>query len=246
MRGWKWLFITEGLIAICIGIVGFMVLPDYPHNTRFLSSEERHVAIKRLEVQGKKVIATGFNMATLHNVCATPYIYLFIIIFICHHIGIGILQQFAIILREMGYDASFANYMTVPIYIVAVYVHQYEHPLFEVNLLMWITLDPSSSYKAIYRIVTANAICTSRLLPPLLSSLISYSLLSIMDMFLWLSYLFACTWLCHYSVPYQSWWHGITKSIKRMQVGKGVTRLLAIYWLVGLIHRNTCTRYCYC
>lgn len=123
MRGWKWLFIIEGLMAVCIGIVGFMVLPDYPHNTRFLSNEERHVAIKRLEVQGKKVIATGFNMATLHNVCATPYIYLFIIIFICHHIGIGILQQFAIILREMGYEASFANYMTVPIYIVAVYVH---------------------------------------------------------------------------------------------------------------------------
>lgn len=120
MRGWKWLFIVEGLMAVCIGIIGFLVLPDYPHNTRFLSSEERHVAIKRLEVQGKKVMATGFNLTTLRNVFATPYVYLFIVIFICHHIGMGILQQFAIILREMGYDASFANYMTVPVYIVAV------------------------------------------------------------------------------------------------------------------------------
>ena len=119
MRGWKWLFIIEGLIGVVIGLMGFFLIPDYPHNTRFLKEDERRVAIKRLERQGKKVIATGLNLQTLRNIAATPYVYLFILIFTCMQLGMGILQQFAIILKEMGYEASFANYMTVPVWCFA-------------------------------------------------------------------------------------------------------------------------------
>ncbi|KAI9316894.1 major facilitator superfamily domain-containing protein [Dichotomocladium elegans] len=122
MRGWKWLFIIEGLIGVVIGIFGFFLLPDYPHNTRFIEGIERQVAVKRLERQGKKVVATGLNLTTLRNVCTTPYIYLFTLIFTCLQLGMGILQQFAIILKEMGHDASFANYMTVPVWCFAAIV----------------------------------------------------------------------------------------------------------------------------
>lgn len=119
MRGWKWLFIIEGLIGVVIGLMGFFLIPDYPHNTRFIKDDERRVAIKRLERQGKKVIATGLNLQTLRNIATTPYVYLFILIFTCMQLGMGILQQFAIILKEMGYEASFANYMTVPVWCFA-------------------------------------------------------------------------------------------------------------------------------
>ncbi|KAI9491329.1 major facilitator superfamily domain-containing protein [Zychaea mexicana] len=122
MRGWKWLFIIEGLIGVAIGVVGFFLIPDYPHNTRWIVGEERELAVKRLELQGKKVIATGLNLTTLRNVCTTPYIYLFIIIFTCMQLGMGILQNFAIILRESGYEASFSNYMTVPYWCLAAVV----------------------------------------------------------------------------------------------------------------------------
>ncbi|KAG2220874.1 hypothetical protein INT45_004042 [Circinella minor] len=122
MRGWKWLFIIEGLIGVAVGIAGFFLIPDYPHNTRWILHEEREIAVKRLERQGKKVIATGLNMTTLRNVSTTPYIYLFILIFTCMQLGMGILQQFPIILREMGYEASYANYMSVPVWCVAAIV----------------------------------------------------------------------------------------------------------------------------
>ncbi|KAJ8663999.1 hypothetical protein O0I10_000275 [Lichtheimia ornata] len=122
MRGWKWLFIIEGLIGVVIGLMGFFLIPDYPHNTRFIKDDERRVAIKRLERQGKKVIATGLNLQTLRNIATTPYVYLFILIFTCMQLGMGILQQFAIILKEMGYEASFANYMTVPVWCFAAIV----------------------------------------------------------------------------------------------------------------------------
>ncbi|KAG0170954.1 hypothetical protein DFQ28_009766 [Apophysomyces sp. BC1034] len=117
MRGWKWLFIIEGLIAVTIGIIGFFLIPDFPHNTRFIVGEERQVAIERLERQGRKTTPTGLNMATLRNLLVTPYIYLYLGMFICFQMGMGLLQFFPILLKGMGYESSFANYMMVPIWI---------------------------------------------------------------------------------------------------------------------------------
>ncbi|CAO0802625.1 unnamed protein product [Mucor circinelloides] len=116
MRGWKWLFIIEGLIAVVIGIAGFFVLPDFPHNTRFIKGEMREVAMIRLERQGRSGLVTGLNMQTFRNLFTTPFIYLFIGMFICMQMGMGILQNLPIILKASGYSASFANYMMVPIW----------------------------------------------------------------------------------------------------------------------------------
>ncbi|KAG1152507.1 hypothetical protein G6F37_000355 [Rhizopus arrhizus] len=117
MRGWKWLFIIEGLIAVVIGIIGFFLLPDFPHNTPFIRGDMRELAIQRLERQGKSTLVTGLNMTTFRNLFTTPFIYLFVGMFICFQMGMGILQNFNIILKSLGYSSSFANYMMVPIWI---------------------------------------------------------------------------------------------------------------------------------
>ena len=123
MRGWKWLFIIEGLIAVVIGAVGFFVLPDFPHNTKFITGEMREVAMIRLERQGKSAVTTGLSMTTFRNLFATPFIYLFLFMFICMQMGMGILQNLPIILKKIGYQASFANYMMVPIWVwVAIFI----------------------------------------------------------------------------------------------------------------------------
>ncbi|KAL0074266.1 major facilitator superfamily domain-containing protein [Phycomyces blakesleeanus] len=117
MRGWKWLFIIEGLLAVVIGFCGFFLLPDFPHNTRFIVGEERDLAIERLERQGKKTLSTGLNLTTFRNLLTTPYVWLFLFTFICFQEGMGILQNFPIILSKLGYSSSFANYMMVPIWV---------------------------------------------------------------------------------------------------------------------------------
>ncbi|EIE82049.1 hypothetical protein RO3G_06754 [Rhizopus delemar RA 99-880] len=71
MRGWKWLFIIEGLIAVVIGITGFFLLPDFPYNTPFITGDMREVAVQRLERQGKRTVITGLNMVTLRIVIIT-------------------------------------------------------------------------------------------------------------------------------------------------------------------------------
>lgn len=56
---------------------------------------------------------------SLWNVLGTPYAWVAMLIFACAFIGNTIYVNFAIILRDMGYDAAFSNYMTTPAYVFA-------------------------------------------------------------------------------------------------------------------------------
>ena len=47
----------------------------------------------------------------------TPYAWLMIINFACIYIGNNMSLNFAIILREMGYEVAFSNYMNTPAYL---------------------------------------------------------------------------------------------------------------------------------
>ncbi|KAG6919397.1 hypothetical protein DXG01_006280 [Tephrocybe rancida] len=46
---YRWLFYIEGALTIAVAAVAIFVLPDFPTNTRWLSPEERALAIRRME-----------------------------------------------------------------------------------------------------------------------------------------------------------------------------------------------------
>ncbi|THH01317.1 hypothetical protein EW026_g1334 [Hermanssonia centrifuga] len=48
IRAWRWLFYIEGAITVCIGFFATWALPDYPHNTRWLTPAQRRLAQVRL------------------------------------------------------------------------------------------------------------------------------------------------------------------------------------------------------
>lgn len=48
-RAWRWLFIIEGVITIFIAFVAYVVLPNFPRTTSWLTEEERQLATWRLE-----------------------------------------------------------------------------------------------------------------------------------------------------------------------------------------------------
>ncbi|KAI9496136.1 major facilitator superfamily domain-containing protein [Zychaea mexicana] len=118
LPAWKWLFIIEGLIGVVIGIAGYFLLPNFPHHrTYWLTEEERELAIARIQHQGSKVKSATFNFKTIANVLATPYAWLQVLNFSCIYIGNQLSLNFAIILRGMGYEVAFANYMNTPAYL---------------------------------------------------------------------------------------------------------------------------------
>tara|TARA_R110002003_G_scaffold1156_2_gene22505 strand:- start:8884 stop:9972 length:1089 start_codon:yes stop_codon:yes gene_type:complete len=46
---WRWIFIIEGALTIVLAFAGYVLLPNYPSNTSFLSAEETAMAQWRLE-----------------------------------------------------------------------------------------------------------------------------------------------------------------------------------------------------
>lgn len=51
LRGWQWLFITEGLPAILLGLLTLLRLPDHPSQVSWLSPEEKLLLQTTLEAE---------------------------------------------------------------------------------------------------------------------------------------------------------------------------------------------------
>ncbi|TFK43580.1 MFS general substrate transporter [Crucibulum laeve] len=46
---WRWLFFIEGALTIAIAVLAIFVLPDFPTTTKWLTPQERALAIRRME-----------------------------------------------------------------------------------------------------------------------------------------------------------------------------------------------------
>lgn len=47
-NGWPWIFFVEGIITVLVGLVMVVVLPNKPQTAKFLSTEERVIAVERM------------------------------------------------------------------------------------------------------------------------------------------------------------------------------------------------------
>ncbi|EMR09935.1 hypothetical protein PNEG_01694 [Pneumocystis murina B123] len=54
LSGWRWIFIVEGLITVFFGILGYFMMPQGIENTRFLTSDQKYWASKRINLEEHK------------------------------------------------------------------------------------------------------------------------------------------------------------------------------------------------
>ncbi|KIW77637.1 hypothetical protein Z517_07469 [Fonsecaea pedrosoi CBS 271.37] len=121
VRGWKWLFIIEGLGTVAIGVIAFFLLPDYPTNTKWLSAQERKLATTRLIIREdldskmpyKKALILSIKdwkmwlfMVSLNTILASGTVSYF----------------FPTLMGALGYKGRMVQFMTVPIYAVTLVV----------------------------------------------------------------------------------------------------------------------------
>jgi ACS family tartrate transporter-like MFS transporter len=53
LPGWRWIFIVQGIAPIVAGVVTFFALPDWPHQARWLPSDERDWLTAELAAEAK-------------------------------------------------------------------------------------------------------------------------------------------------------------------------------------------------
>lgn len=51
LEGWRWIFILEGIVTGCFGIILALFTPSWPENAKFLTDSEREHLLTRLEVE---------------------------------------------------------------------------------------------------------------------------------------------------------------------------------------------------
>ncbi|ORZ16939.1 major facilitator superfamily domain-containing protein [Absidia repens] len=116
MRGWRWLFVLEGIITLVIGFVSYWILPDYPSNTKWLTEEERDLAIRRL---GHAPPKEKFSWEGVKAAIIEYKVWVFIIIFMAIQTGGQMNYFMPTFIQNIGYEGAMVQYMTIPVYVFA-------------------------------------------------------------------------------------------------------------------------------
>ncbi|KAI8966145.1 MFS general substrate transporter [Daldinia sp. FL1419] len=54
LSAWRWLFIIEGVPSCLSAFLVWFLLPDYPEDAQWLTTQERDLAVQRLHIEGSK------------------------------------------------------------------------------------------------------------------------------------------------------------------------------------------------
>ncbi|KAI5118011.1 hypothetical protein M0805_008110 [Coniferiporia weirii] len=107
---WAWIFILEGLVTVVAAIACFFLVQDFPDTARFLSSRERAFVIRRLQADDQ-FSASGEDMRW-RNVWKS-------LVDWKTWMGTLLLMSPFLSPPQLGFSATPANLLTVPVYIVA-------------------------------------------------------------------------------------------------------------------------------
>lgn len=124
--GWRWIFILEGILTVVVAVIAFFALYDFPDTASFLTVEERAWAVHRLKYQGSaksgRLVAETDHFEWKYVIQALTDWQLYVCLFmywgiVCPLYGISYFLP--TIINDLGYTATTAQLMTVPIYVVA-------------------------------------------------------------------------------------------------------------------------------
>lgn len=91
-RGWRWVFILEGVLTCVVSIIWFFILPVFPEDAKWLTSEERQYVKARLFAdQGKSAVERKITVQDVGRVFKDPKII------------VGGLMYFGLIVAAYGY-----------------------------------------------------------------------------------------------------------------------------------------------
>ncbi|KAH8892306.1 putative MFS transporter [Thozetella sp. PMI_491] len=121
LRAWRWLFIIEGGVTTIIALLVIPILPNFPATTKWLTDEEKVLAIWRLEEEAgqqdsdpsasKQGFWLGLRLAILDSKTWVLMAILFCMIF-----SASVTNFFPSVVATLGYNQVTSLLLTVPPY----------------------------------------------------------------------------------------------------------------------------------
>lgn len=121
-EAWRWVFILEGLFTFAFGLVAWFIIPKFPQEATFLTDDERAMLLARLRHDRgrERLTFKGINWL---RVFTDWKIWSFTLIYFCADMGAASISSFTpTILSQLGWNASRAQVMSIPIWMVGIVV----------------------------------------------------------------------------------------------------------------------------
>ncbi|KDR75036.1 hypothetical protein GALMADRAFT_522185 [Galerina marginata CBS 339.88] len=122
IRAWRWLFFIEGAITILVGFNSMWLLPDYPHNTRWMSPFESRLAQVRLSEDAGEADQDNAEDSPLQGLIMAikdPKVGIFAIMTIAQLLGLSFVQFFPTLTQTLGFSTTVTLLLAAPPWIVA-------------------------------------------------------------------------------------------------------------------------------
>jgi MFS family permease len=125
MEAWQWLYIIEGSVTCCVGIVISFILPDFPYTWRLLSPEMKHVANRRMALDAAEAdIDDGTAVNQLEGIklaFADLKTYILAFMYMCINASASFQNFFPTLTATLGYNHTISLLLVAPPYIFMVF-----------------------------------------------------------------------------------------------------------------------------
>jgi MFS family permease len=153
ISAWRYVFLVEGLATIVASIIGFVVLPNYPGSTRFLTQRERGIAVSRLahlhQDTGTTVQERGSRLSLIEALTASlrdPRV-LLLIVLMAVNMGAGTMSYAIPMMgQQTEYSSVTSRVLAIPLLLATI----------AVPIVLW-----SSDYRCERRWHLVGAMATS-------------------------------------------------------------------------------------
>jgi len=115
----RWLFYIEGSITIFVSICAVFIIPDYPHNDRWLTPEEREIMVSRLDEDIAKDGLTAEDLTVtpfqgLRMAVTDWHVWLLAFAALAQLLAQSFFQYFPTLSATMGYDTTISLVLCAP------------------------------------------------------------------------------------------------------------------------------------
>ncbi|KAF9073975.1 major facilitator superfamily domain-containing protein [Rhodocollybia butyracea] len=117
IHAWRWLFFIEGAITMFIGFNTMWLLPDYPVNTRWMSSQERRLAQARLADDAGEADQDTVDDSPLKGLLMAikdPKVWVFSIMNTAQLLGLSFINFFPTLASTLGFNTTVSLLLVAP------------------------------------------------------------------------------------------------------------------------------------
>lgn len=124
LRSWRWLFIIEGAITVAIVPISYLILPDMPKNTKFLTQQEKDIVMWKLRIEVGQDDSDKENQESYKGAFLLAIkdlkIWLLTITFSFLVAACGVTNFFPTVVGTLNFDNMTTLCLTAPPYCIAV------------------------------------------------------------------------------------------------------------------------------